>query len=307
MLEIPKVEAICYSGYREGQSPHTGVHPSYEQTREDLHLLARHWKMLRLYDCGPPAGAVLDVIRRDRLDLKVMLGAWIDAETNNPACSWGGTFPDEVLARNRERNARHIEELIVVANRYPDIVHSVAAGNEATADWTDHLVPVESVVEYVRRLKRAVQQPVTFCENYVPWLGKIDAVAREVDFLSVHTYPIWEFHGYARAMAVTQHNYESVAARHPDKPVVITEAGWATASNGRGIPREDASEELQEAYCAELLRWSRERGVLTFVFEAFDEPWKGSDDPAEPEKHWGLFGVDRKPKRAARSLLPGLG
>ncbi|MEC9249739.1 MAG: glycosyl hydrolase, partial [Pseudomonadota bacterium] len=36
---------------------------------------------------------------------------------------------------------------------------------------------------------------------------------------------------------------------------------------------------------------------LTFVFEAFDEPWKGSPDPDEPEKHWGLFKLDRRPKR----------
>jgi hypothetical protein len=37
---------------------------------------------------------------------------------------------------------------------------------------------------------------------------------------------------------------------------------------------------------------------LTFVFEAFDEPWKGSPDPHEPEKHWGLFYENRNPKMA---------
>ena len=39
-----------------------------------------------------------------------------------------------------------------------------------------------------------------------------------------------------------------------------------------------------------------ENEVLTFFFEAFDEPWKGSEDPLEPEKHWGVFFEDRKPK-----------
>ena len=102
----------------------------------------------------------------------------------------------------------------------------------------------------------------------------------------------------------TQENYASVADRYPGKPVVITEAGWATCSNDRGIRPENASEELQAAYCAELMRWSRERGVLTFVFEAFDESWKGSDDPREPEKHWGLFTADRKPKQVLRALFP---
>ena len=36
------------------------------------------------------------------------------------------------------------------------------------------------------------------------------------------------------------------------------------------------------------------------MFEAFDEPWKGSPDPLEPEKHWGLFDVNRTPKLVMR-------
>ncbi|TFG39021.1 MAG: glycosyl hydrolase, partial [Chromatiales bacterium] len=41
-----------------------------------------------------------------------------------------------------------------------------------------------------------------------------------------------------------------------------------------------------------------------FFFEAFDEPWKGSEfDPLGAEKHWGLFNVDRTPKQAAREIL----
>jgi hypothetical protein len=43
--------------------------------------------------------------------------------------------------------------------------------------------------------------------------------------------------------------------------------------------------------------WTDEAGILCFVFEAFDEPWKGSPDPMEPEKHWGLYTVDRQPKK----------
>ena len=62
----------------------------------------------------------------------------------------------------------------------------------------------------------------------------------------------------------------------------------------------------QAAYLAALDRWSREQGILTFVFEAFDEAWKGADDPLEPEKHWGLFTVDRRPKPAAQPLYPDL-
>jgi exo-beta-1,3-glucanase (GH17 family) len=54
------------------------------------------------------------------------------------------------------------------------------------------------------------------------------------------------------------------------------------------------------------MEWTSGAGILTFVFEAFDEPWKGSSDPLEPEKHWGLFNVDRTPKRVMRNRYPEL-
>jgi exo-beta-1,3-glucanase (GH17 family) len=69
---------------------------------------------------------------------------------------------------------------------------------------------------------------------------------------------------------------------------------------------EHAVQELQAIYHQDLMDWTRQAGLLCFVFEAFDEPWKGSSDPLEPEKHWGLFTVDRQPKLVVRSLYPEL-
>ena len=108
------------------------------------------------------------------------------------------------------------------------------------------------------------------------------------------------------SMAFTKQNYESVTKIYPDKPVVITEAGWATQSNGRGIDPLNVGEEYQAVYYNDLMKWSQKEGVMTFVFEAFDEPWKGSPEPLEPEKHWGLFTVERKPKKVMKTLYPEL-
>ncbi len=301
MLKPKPVNAICYSGYRDGQRPGSS-HPSAAEIKEDLRILEPHWRALRLYDCGPHAERVLEVIEREGFPFQVMLGAYINAELSNPGCPWGGVHSDEQLARNRLENQAELQRLIRLSNRYPELISTVSVGNEATVDWTDHLVPVERVIAYVRQLKRAVRQPVTFCENYVPWQEKLKDLAAEVDFISLHTYPVWEQQAQWQAIAYTEANYQSIAARYPDKPVVITEAGWATSSNGRGIPRENAGEEEQRRYLGQLLEWSRARGVLTYVFEAFDESWKGSDDPDEPEKHWGLYSAGRKPKLAARAL-----
>ena len=225
-----------------------------------------------------------------------MLGVDMAAEISNPNCPWGAEFSDETLSANRQTNRNHVDRLITLANLYADIVFSVSVGNEASVEWTDHMVPVESLVAYARRIKNAVPQPVTFCENYVPWTSKLEPLAAELDFISVHTYPVWEYRTIEDALEYTKQNYNSVVNHYPDKPVVITEAGWTTASNGRGIEPWNASEALQARYYWQLMEWTKAEKILTFVFEAFDEPWKGSSEPLEPEKHWGLFFVDRTPK-----------
>ncbi len=300
--------AMCYSGYREGQNPGNGSYPSYAQIREDLLILAGHWQYLRLYDCSPHAETVLDVIRDEKLDFKVMLGLDMAAEMSNPHCPWGAEFSDETLEANRRGNAEELQRLIDLSNANPDTVFSVSVGNEASVEWTDHMVPVDNLVDYVRQVKERIRQPVTFCENYVPWTYKLEPLADVLDFIAVHTYPAWEYRSIHDALEYTKQNYHSVVDHYPDKPVVITEAGWTTAANGRGIDPHNASEELQAQYYEELLEWTTDEEILTFVFEAFDEPWKGSPDPLEPEKHWGLFKLDRTPKLVMRErfahLLP---
>lgn len=295
-LGISHGNAICYSGYREGQDPRSGVFPSYDEIKQDLLLLDENWSYIRIYDCSQHALTVLDVIDKEKLSLKVMLGADVAAEVSNPNCPWGASFDDSLLAENAASNSRQIDELIRLANRYPESVIAVSIGNEASVEWTDHMVPVERLIEYATRVKEQVSQPVTFCENYVPWLGKLDALTEVLDFISIHTYPVWEYQGIENALNYTEQNYHQVKAHNPKTPIVITEAGWTTCSNGRGIEPWNANQELQATYCAQLMEWSNKHEILTFMFEAFDEPWKGSPDPHEPEKHWGLFTVDRKPK-----------
>ncbi len=298
--------AICYSGYREGQSPRDGIYPSREQIREDLAILAKNWRYLRLYDCSTHAERVLEVVRSEGFPFRIMLGLDMAAEMSNPHCPWGAHFSDEVLEANRRQNAAEVGRLIRLARKYEDIVFSVSVGNEASVEWTDHMVPVDSLVAYVREVRDALAQPVTFCENYVPWTYKLEPLAAELDFIAVHTYPAWEYRSIDDALEYTKENYHSVVSHYPGKPVIITEAGWTTAANGRGIDPHNASEELQASYYEQLMQWTTEEKILTFVFEAFDEPWKGSPDPLEPEKHWGLFRVDRTPKLAMQSLYPEL-
>jgi exo-beta-1,3-glucanase (GH17 family) len=302
-LNLLPGRAICYSGFREGQQP-GGITPSYEEVKEDLILLLPHWQYLRLYDCDQHAETVLQVIEQEKLPFQIMLGAYIVAEMNNFGCPWGGgNYTVEQLEANKLKNQHQIKKLIHFANKYPNIICTLSAGNEACVDWTDHYVSVASVIEYVQLIKKGAKQPVTFCENYVPWLNKLKPLVAEVDFISIHTYPVWEYKNIHEALNYTKQNYFTVANMYPGKAVVITEAGWATNSNGRGIEAHNVSEENQEIYYHDLVNWTDSEGILTFVFEAFDESWKGSHEPLEPEKHWGLFKIDRTPKLVMESQV----
>ena len=149
-MNLTHGNAICYSGYRDGQDPREGIYPTYNEVKEDLLILSSNWRFLRIYDCGPHAELVLDVIRTEMLDFVVMLGVDMAAEVSNPNCPWGAHFSDEVLSENKLKNIDQINKMIKLSKKYNDIVFSVSVGNEASVEWNDHMVPVESLVNYVK-------------------------------------------------------------------------------------------------------------------------------------------------------------
>jgi exo-beta-1,3-glucanase (GH17 family) len=296
-------EAVCYSGFRSGQHPDRGngaINPSYEEILEDLQILADQtpFRLFRLYDCEENSRMVLEVIRENNLDFKVMLGIWLRAELSaHETCEWlTEPIPQETLDENKKLNDLEIAEGIKLANEYSDIIVAVNVGNEALVDWNDHKVSVDSVIAYVKRVQQAIEQPVTVADNYKWWADHGKELAGVVDFVAIHTYPVWEERDIDEGMSYTLENVEEVRAALPGAKIVIAEAGWATIASEFG---ERASQEKQQQYVSELMGWSKENNITTFIFEAFDEDWKG--DPGNPlgaEKHWGLFTVDRQPKKA---------
>lgn len=300
-LKLAPGKAICYSGFRGDQRP-GWLYPTYDQIKEDLLLIAPHWNYIRLYDVDVHADTVLEVIRHENLPLKVYLGAYIDAEMNNFGCPWGGHYAEEQLTANMNNNVKKMERLVALCRDHQEVVIAASVGNEACVDWTDHYVSPQRVKFFAEFVKNQISQPVSFCENYVPWLNKLKPLAESLDFISIHTYPVWEYKNIHDALEYTKENYQLVKNLYPNIPVIISEAGWATNSNGKGILTEHVNEENQAIYFEDLMHWSEEQGILTFFFEAFDEQWKGSHDPLEPEKHWGLFKEDRSPKKAMASF-----
>lgn len=305
-------KGVCYSGFRHGQHPDRGagaVNPTDPQTLEDLQLVSRNgnFGLIRLYDSSENSETVLRVIKANNIHLKVLLGAWLDAEVSNPDCPWHKEpYPQKELEANKVKNQKQIEGAIRLANAYPEIVVAVAVGNEAMVSWTDHKVPVDSVIAYVRQVKKAVKQPVTVCDNFAAWVQNGSALAGELDFISVHTYPAWEGKGIDEALPASIAELQAVRNVLPKSRIVITEAGWATVATEFGSR---ASEDNQKRYFDELYAWTARENITTFFFEAFDEDWKGNNNDPNPngaEKHWGIFTIDRRPKLVMAGLYPDL-
>jgi exo-beta-1,3-glucanase (GH17 family) len=295
-------KALSYSGFRTGQHPDRGtgaINPTNDQILEDLKLISGHSGigLIRLYDSGANSETVLKVISENKIKIKVMLGIWLNAElSNHKGCAWlTEPIPQETLDKNKLKNAAEIQNGIRLANQYPGIVAAVNVGNEALVDWNDHKVDVDTVISYVRKVKKSIKQPVSVADNYEWWAAHGSKLAKELDFICIHVYPVWEGKDIEEGLSYSIANVQKVRNALPKTKIVISEAGWASMASEFGSR---ASEEKQATYFNQIMEWSAKMNITTFFFEAFDEDWKGDpNNSLGAEKHWGLYTVDRKPKK----------
>jgi exo-beta-1,3-glucanase (GH17 family) len=250
--------------------------------------------MIRVYSSRAPTETILEIVRDDALPLQVMVGVWIAPRTEPGAA---------------EANAAEVAEAIRLANAYPEQVLAINVGNESQVAWSAHRSDRGALIRHLREVRAAVTQPVTTADDYNFWnKPESHAVAAEVDFLLLHAYAMWNQQSLADAVPWTAATIESIQAEHPDLRIVMGETGWATQLNPEGDEVAHivapAGEAEQASFYAAFTAWAGEVGQPYFYFEAFDEPWKGSLEPREVEKHWGLYDVDRRPKQVLRGGTP---
>jgi len=286
-------QAVSYGCYREGQAP-GAQGPSKEQILEDLNIISRYWNLIRVYNADDDTQRILSVIREHQLPIRMMLGIWLENETDKPEA--------------RAANVENVMRGISLANAYKDIVIAVNVGNETQVFWSWHRMATADLLRYIRALRSGTSVPVTTADDYNFW-NKPESlsVAAEVDFIVTHIYPLWNGKTLDEAIPWLDATYNEVQSRHPDKLVVLGEIGWATAYNadkkGDGeqgsLIKGEVGLPAQERFLKDLDAWTKSRQVSTFLFEAFDEPWKGGGKDTgtnEIEKNWGVFYENRSPK-----------
>lgn len=235
---------------------------------------------------------VFKVICDEVLLFQVMFGMGLGVEVSNLNCFWGGVYDDVVFVVNWCVNDEELVCMVVFLCFYCKEVMVVLIGNEVSVDWNDYMVFVERLIEFVKQLGWKVWYLVIFCENYVFWIDKLCFFVVYFDVFGVYIYLVWEYKGIEEVFVYIQENYYVVKGCYFDKLVVIIEVGWMMCFNGCGIDLGNVSEDLQCLYYEQLMSWIKVEGILIFVFEVFDEFWKGFLDLDELEKYWGLFRFD---------------
>ncbi|MBN8504760.1 MAG: hypothetical protein J0L58_09785 [Burkholderiales bacterium] len=310
--------SVNYSPYRtsrnESELSREVITPA--NVLEDLRLIqATGIGTIRLFSSRAFAETVLQVIKDNRLDLKVQLGAYPNPVPNAAA---------------EADNQAELDACIRLANAYKDIVLAVSVGNETMVEWSTHKVDPLVMAGYLRKVRAAISQPVTTNDNWLMWANVNKEVAATVDYAAVHVYPFLDtFYnstkydwrqknapesGRAKAMidaTLTEAKKQFEDARAGlvklnlgHLPMVIGETGWAAVDTAGGPTLAFRAHPVnQRMFFEGLQTWVQDgrkdvQGPKAiFYFQAFDEPWKQGDDG------WGLFNA----RREARYVVQALG
>ncbi|MFK3910395.1 beta (1-6) glucans synthase [Pseudomonas monteilii] len=264
-----RLQCVSYTPFDKDQSPLDQpfvMRPA--RLDADLALLARRFQCIRTYSMtGLEA---IPALARQH-GLKVMLGAWVDA---NPVDT-----------------DREVTKLIAAANANPDVVTAVIVGNETLLRKE---VTEARLVELIERVKRQVQVPVTYADVWEFWLQHPN-IAPAVDFLTLHLLPYWEDdpRSIDDALAHVADVRRVFGQRFAPKNILIGETGWP--SEGRQRETAVPSRVNEARFIRGFVAQAEIEGWQYNLIEAFDQPWKRASEGAVGG-YWGLYDADRQDK-----------
>ncbi|OEC37471.1 beta-(1-3)-glucosyl transferase [Pseudomonas sp. 21C1] len=261
-----QIAGFSYSPFRQGQNPQQDIYPNDDQIREDLELLSKHTDNIRTYSVDGTLERI--PLLAEEFGLRVTLGVWIS--------------PDE------ERNEREMAKAIEIANNSRSVVR-VVVGNEALFRRE---ITTQNLIKYLDRMRAAVKVPVTTSEQWHIW-DEYPELAEHTDLVAAHVLPYWEFIPMEDSTQFVLDRARDLKKLFPKKPLLLSEVGWP--SNGRMRGGADASQADQAIYLRTLVNTLNAQGYNYFVIEAFDQPWKISDE-GSVGAYWGVYNLERQAK-----------
>lgn len=261
-----RIQGLSFSPMREDDDPLERKLPTQEEIEADLKLLAGKTYAVRTYSVEDVGEQFPKLAKK--YNINVTIGAWID--------------------KRLDHNAEEIKKAIAAANENQNVVR-VIVGNEAIlrGDLT-----AEEMIPYLDHVRAEIGQPVSTAE---PWhvYVKNPTLAEHVDFLAVHILPYWEGIHLDNAVEYVVQQMNALKVLFPDKPIVITEAGWP--SHARTLRSAVASLSNQATFLRQFIHRAEKENYIYYIMEAFDQPWKKRTEGAIGA-YWGIYDVERQPK-----------
>ena len=267
--------SVSYAPFEGTAHPDVDNIPSVEKIRSDLSKLSKVTRAIRLYSSTGGVELVPPIARE--FGLKVMVGAWLDSHA--------------------DRNEREIQAAIELARRNSNVV-GVVVGNET--QYRGEL-PIDQLLEFIKRVKRSVNVPVTTGEIWNIWRDNPckknspgDCLVNNVDFIAAHVLPYWENATADEAVDRAAYLYQLLRDTYPGKRVVIAEFGWPSA--GYNLRRAEPGPFEQTRVLRNFVTRAEAMGMDYNIVEAIDQPWKFFEGGVGP--YWGIFNAAREPKFA---------
>lgn len=274
-------------------------------------------------------------------EMYVMLGAWIDCKnawTHLPLDHNAESDNNEIEIHRAVTLANEYPDIVKIMSVGNEAMVKWAASYYVQPwvilKWVEYLQALKKESKLPRDLW------ITSSDNFASWGGgtadyhveDLNKLIHAVDYISMHTYPMHDTHYHpdfwgvktsesdfsdkkkvdatmVRARDYAIHQYRSVVrymrSIGVNKPVHIGETGWATNSNEHyGQNGSRATDEYKSAmYYKLMMEWSDINRVSCFYFEAFDEQWKDSANPAGSENHFGLIDLQSRAKYALWEMV----
>jgi len=264
----------------------------------------------------------------------VMLGAWIECEgafTSTRNHAKGNVKGNKAEIKRAIELAKEYPEIVkIIAVGNESMVHwaeTYFVSAKVVLNYVEQLQELKKEGELDSNLW------ITSSDNFASWGGEsteyqtddLTKLIKSVDYVSMHTYPFhdtyyapkfWQINsidltksriqlaqeGMLRAKKHAVSQYEStkkhIDSIAPNKPIHIGETGWATSAyTNYGVEGSHAADEFKQKLYYDYMRdWSTENELSCFFFEAFDEPWKDSNDARASENHFGLINIKSEAK-----------
>lgn len=297
---------------------------------------------VHLAEAGNLLKAIREMKSEDpNFEMYVMLGAWIDCKnawTHLPLDHNAESDNNEIEIHRAVTLANEYPDIVKIISVGNEAMVKWAASYYVKPwvilKWVEYLQALKKESKLPRDLW------ITSSDNFASWGGgtadyhveDLNKLIHAVDYISMHTYPMHDTHYHpdfwgvktsesdfsdkkkvdatmVRARDYAIHQYRSVVGYMRsigvNKPVHIGETGWATNSNEHyGQNGSRATDEYKSAmYYKLMMEWSDINKVSCFYFEAFDEQWKDSANPAGSENHFGLIDLQSRAKYALWEMV----